>query len=187
MILRVRQYGEPILRKQGSRIEQFDDALRQLVADMVETMYHHEGAGLAAQQVGLDLQLFVIDLSWHVDLDSMPYMIDGRHPPLSLQMPMAFANTELTIQPSDTIIAEEGCLSFPDIRGDVPRSFEVSLTYQDVAGVRHEMVAGDWLARVLQHEYDHTKGVLFIDRMEARTLRRLETKLKRLKRSARQR
>jgi peptide deformylase len=117
----------------------------------------------------------------------MPYTIDGRHPPLDVQMPMAFVNTQLSVLPSDTLLAEEGCLSFPDIRGDVPRCASVQLTYQDLDGAHHEMEAGDWLARVLQHEYDHTQGVLFIDRMEARLVRRLDAKLKKLKRSARQR
>lgn len=182
MILRVTEYGEPVLRKKGQPVEQFDEALRQLVSDMIDTMRDYEGTGIAAQQVGHALQLFVIDLGWHPDLNEMPYTLDGRKPPLDLLMPMAFVNAQVQLLPGGQATAEEGCLSFPEIRGDVPRAEAVRCSYQDLDGAHHVLECGDWLARVVQHEYDHNQGVLFIDRMSPTTIRRLDTRLKRLRR-----
>ncbi len=166
-------------------MEKFDQSLRKLAADMVETMHENDGAGLAAQQVGADLLLFVIDLCWHEDLNSMRYELDGRHPPLDLLMPMVFVNAQLTPLKGEMISAEEGCLSFNEIRGDVCRVDHVRVEYQDLDGAKHVLVARDWLARVLQHEYDHTQGVLFIDRMDPQTLRGIESRLKKLRKTAR--
>ncbi|HNX05178.1 MAG TPA: peptide deformylase, partial [Opitutales bacterium] len=77
MTLRVTQYGESVLRKKGEEIKVFDEKLRRLAADMVETMHDQDGAGLAAQQVGREIQLFVIDLAWHEGLNELPYELDG--------------------------------------------------------------------------------------------------------------
>lgn len=185
MLLRVTKYGESILRKKGQKVEAFDQNLRTLAADMVETMHQNDGAGLAAQQVGSNKLLFVIDLTWHDDLNSMRYDLDGRHPPLDLLMPMVFVNASLTLLKGDFVDAEEGCLSFNEIRGDVVRVDHVRVEYQDLDGAQHVLVARDWLARVLQHEYDHTQGVLFIDRMDPHSLRAIESRLKKLHRTAR--
>ena len=118
MILRVTQYGESILRKKGSRIEVFDKALRTLAADMVETMHEYDGAGLAAQQVDKALLLFVIDLTWHEQLNELPYTLDGRHPPLDLLMPMVFVNAVVTPLKGGTASAEDAVAAlqaiFPD-------------------------------------------------------------------------
>jgi peptide deformylase len=186
MILRVTQYGESILRKKGSRIEVFDKSLRTLAADMVETMHEFDGAGLAAQQVDKALLLFVIDLTWHEQLNELPYTLDGRHPPLDLLMPMVFVNAHVVPLKGGTSCAEEGCLSFPDIRGDVTRPDRVRCTYQDLDGAEHVLEAGDWLARVLQHECDHTNGVLFIDHMDSEQLRAIDSRLRRLRKSSKQ-
>lgn len=185
MLLPVTKYGNPILRKKGERVEQFDKNLRTLAADMVETMHEDDGAGLAAQQVGRALLLFVIDLSWHEDLNQMRYELDGRHPPLDLLMPMVFVNAVVTPLRGNMVLAEEGCLSFPDIRGDVARTDHVRCEYQDLDGARHVLEAEDWLARVIQHEFDHTQGVLFIDRMDEPMLRSIESRLKKLRKEVR--
>jgi peptide deformylase len=166
-------------------IGHFDQKLRRFAADMVETMHEFDGAGLAAQQVGEAVLLFVIDLSWHEDLCIMPFELDGRSPPLDLLMPMVFVNAVVTPLRGEYISAEEGCLSFPDIRGDVSRVDRVRCDYQDLDGASHVLVAGDWLARVLQHEYDHTQGILFIDRMEPQMLRSIDSRLKKLRKCAR--
>ncbi len=185
MALRVTQYDEPILRKKGKRVENFDADLRTLADEMVQTMHEYEGAGLAAQQVGKDLQLFVVDISWHPELNEMPCMIDGRKPRLDLMMPMVFVNAEVETLPGDRILAEEGCLSFPDIRGEVPRAEAIRCRYHDIDGASHVMECADWLARVIQHEYDHTQGVLFIDRMNSRQLKKLDSRLRQLKHNTR--
>jgi len=185
MTLRVTQYGESVLRKKGEEIKVFDEKLRRLAADMVETMHDQDGAGLAAQQVGREIQLFVIDLAWHEGLNELPYELDGRHPPLDLLMPMVFVNAKVTPLKSEQVTAEEGCLSFPEIRADVTRPDRVRCQYQDLDGAPHTLEAGDWLARVIQHEFDHTQGVLFVDRMDSETLRAIDTPLKRLRKSTR--
>ena len=186
MMLEVTKYGDPVLRKKGALVEKFDDALRKLAADMVETMHAEDGAGLAAQQVGLMLRLFVIDLSWHENLSEIPFELDGRKPPLELLMPMTFVNAVVTPLKGGYETAEEGCLSFPDIRGDVTRPDRIRCEYQDLDGVKHVLEAGDWLARVIQHENDHTLGILFVDKMNEDVLRSIDTRLKRLRKSTRE-
>ena len=185
MILQVTDYGEPILRKKGVAIDVFDKKLKKLASDMVETMRAENGAGLAAQQVGMALCLFVLDISSHEDVNEIPFTLDGLHPPLDLLMPMTFINAKVTILRGGTVMANEGCLSFPGIEGDVERADNIRCEYQDVDGAKHVLEASDWLARVVQHEYDHTQGVLFIDRMDESTLHSLNTRLKRLRKSSR--
>ena len=184
MELRITQYGEPILREEGKVIETFDDFLRTLVADMIETMYEAEGVGLAAQQIDQALMLCVVDIAGYEEL-GIDFELDGKRPPLDLIMPMALVNPVLRKLPSEEVKMEEGCLSFPGIRGEVSRPDLIEVNYQDVDGVKHCLVTSGWFARVVQHEYDHLKGILFIDHMETRYLRRMDTKLKRLKRSSR--
>jgi len=183
--MRVTQFGESILRSTGQPVTEFGSSLRELANDMLETMRAHEGTGLAAQQVDKDLQFFVLDVSWHPDLSQMPCQLDGKPTPAGLLMPLAMANTRLELLPEEEEVGEEGCLSIPDLRGEVARAYRVRARFQDIDGVSHELEAGDYLARVIQHEYDHTQGVLFIDRMDPKALRALEGKLKRLKRRTR--
>lgn len=184
MILRITQFGESILREKGREVETFDDDLHALAQNMVETMEDAEGVGLAAQQVGRALRLFVVDVGMLPEAE-LDFSLDGRRPPIDLIMPMAVVNPRLRVGGGDAQPGEEGCLSFPGIRGDVPRAPFVVLEYQDLDGAPHTLEAGGWFARVIQHEHDHVEGVLFIDRMETRQLRLLESKIKRLKRAAR--
>jgi peptide deformylase len=182
MRLRVTLYGEPVLRKKGSLVTVFDEALKALVTDMVDTMHVEEGVGLAAQQVGKALQLFVIDLSVMEKTEHFVYLIDGRQPPIELCMPMALINAEFEFLGERDLAGEEGCLSFPELRGDVMRYPAVRGSFQDVKGNRHTIEAEEWFARVLQHEFDHNQGVLFIDHMTPQSLRKIETQIKQLKR-----
>ena len=180
MILRVTRYGEPVLRQAGAPVETFDVALEKLVADMIETMYAAEGIGLAAQQIGLARQICVVDLSL-IDEEDLDYALDGRRTPIDLIMPMALINPVVTVLPGKLVAAEEGCLSFPAIRADIPRVEAIQVSFQDVKGVPHELRCSGWFARVVQHEVDHLNGVLFIDHVDRRSLRVLEPRLKRLK------
>lgn len=184
MELRITGYGEPILRETGQPVTTFDQSLKELARDMVETMHVAEGIGLAAQQVDRALMLCVIDVS-HMDDADLDYLIDGKRPPIDLIMPMALANPVVTMLPGDDLRAEEGCLSFPGVRGDVTRAERIEVQYQDLDGKPHRMIAAGWMARVVQHEVDHLNGVLFIDHMETRQKRLMDSKLKRLKRQAR--
>jgi peptide deformylase len=164
MVLPIVHYNDPVLRKKGVKVTAFDAALAKLSSDMIDTMHDAHGIGLAAQQIGLALQLCVIDLT-DADWD-FTWELDGSRPPLDLIMPMVIANPEVKKLPSPETVYEEGCLSFPKIRGDVARPDAISVKFQDAQGVPHTLNCDGMLARCIQHENDHLNGVLFIDRME---------------------
>lgn len=186
MTIPVTQYGEPVLRQKGDPVADFNDELRSFARDMIETMHEEEGIGLAAQQVSKALQLFVMDLNVETGPAPFAYTLDGKTPPLELIMPMVVINPELEITGEEAAY-DEGCLSFPGIRGDVVRRTHVKMTFQDLDGIRHELVADGLLARCILHEYDHLQGILFIDRMTPQVLRKIETRVKQLKRNSRKR
>jgi peptide deformylase len=178
MIREIVIYGNAILRTKGKRIEKFDNELRTLAADMLETMYEANGIGLAAQQIGEALQLTVIDVS---EAESRPSQmwINGVEVDPKEHMPLALVNPE--IQLGDGIeIASEGCLSFPEITGDVPRSMKIVVKAKDLDGKLIEFEAAGLLSRAVQHEIDHLNGILFIDRMSSAAKSSLAGKLKRM-------
>lgn len=183
-LLPISYFGDPVLRTKGARIESFDAELARFADDMVETMRDERGIGLAAQQVGRALQFFVVDLrSDKGEAPDFTWSYDGKPgAPLDSFMPLAVANASLEILPDDEWLYEEGCLSFPGLRGEVARQEKVRLKYQDLKGVAHEIVCDGLFARCLQHEHDHCQGVLFIDRMEPRDLARIRNKVVQLKR-----
>ena len=184
MPLPIVQFNEPILRKKGTKITTFNAALRKLAAEMVETMHAAEGIGLAAQQIGQAIQLCVVDLrAVEPDFD---WELNGVRPPLDLFMPMVVANPVIKPVNGDDYAYEEGCLSFPKIRGDVVRPDEISVTYQDGDGHTHTLRCNGLLARCIQHEADHLNGILFIDRMEKDSLADIDADLKALKKRTRE-
>jgi peptide deformylase len=186
MLLRVTQYGEPILREKGGKITSFGPDLAQLSADMVETMYEQEGIGLAAQQVDRALQVCVVDVRPPEGSKvTFSYRYDGKQPPLDLIMPLTICNPVVTIIDEREDVYEEGCLSFPGVNGKVDRPVGVRCEFQDVQGNPHVIEADGLLGRCILHEVDHLNGVLFIDRMDKRDLRRNEAKIKKLKRESR--
>ena len=186
MILRVTQYGEPILRKVGNPITKFDEPLAQMANDMVDTMYHLEGIGLAAQQVGKALQICVIDVRPPVGV-SVPfyYKYDTKQPPLELIMPMALINPTVSIINEAEEEYEEGCLSFPGVNGKVVRPVCIRCEFQDTMGSSHVLEADGLLGRCILHEVDHLHGKLFIDRMDKRDVKKNEAKIKKIKRASR--
>lgn len=186
MLLRVTQYGEPILRKVGTAITEFDADLAQLADDMVDTMYDEEGIGLAAQQIGKAIQLFVLDVRPpEGEQPAFDYRFDGKQPPLDLIMPMALANPKVSIIDSSKDVYEEGCLSFPDVRGKVTRPIGVRCEFQDTEGNSHILEATGLLGRCILHESDHLNGELFIDKMDKRDLQRMTPRIKKIKRGSR--
>jgi peptide deformylase len=186
MLLRVTQYGEPILRKIGDPITEFDAALAQLADDMVDTMYDEDGIGLAAQQVGLALQFCVMDVRPpEGEKPEFDYSFDGKQPPLDLIMPIALANPKVTVIDPNEDVYEEGCLSFPDVRGKVARPIGVRCEYQDTEGNTHVLEATGLLGRCILHETDHLNGELFIEKMDKRDLQRMATRIKKIKRTSR--
>lgn len=177
-------YGSQILRKKGDPVVEFGAALRRLADDMVETMRDANGIGLAAQQVGLAMQFFVVDLipsdGGEQDFD---LVLDGRSVPAKVVMPMAFANAKIELLDREEWICSEGCLSFPKIFGEVSRCENIRVSFQDTEGTPHTLVCTGLLARCCQHENDHCQGIVFSDRMEARDRLKNSVKLRILKRN----
>lgn len=185
MELRITQYGEPVLREKGEKVTEFGPKLKQLADDMVETMHAADGIGLAAQQIGKALQFCVVDVHFPENPPEYFYELDGKRIPFDMFMPMALANPQVEEIPMTHSDYDEGCLSFPDMRGVVKRPDRVRVSYQDIDGNPHVLECEGILARCIQHEVDHLNGVLFIDQMERKALGKLEKKLKRLKRETR--
>jgi peptide deformylase len=171
-----------VLRAKGKLVTAIDDRIRELAANMIETMHEAHGVGLAAQQVGEPLQLTVVDVSAAEDQESAMALNGSKIDPKSV-MPMVILNPELSLG-DETVIATEGCLSFPEITADIRRAASVTLRGMTLEGEPLEMEATGLLARVLQHEVDHLNGILFIDRMSAATKVALRSRLKRLQRES---
>lgn len=184
MPLPIVHFNDPVLRKKGAKVAVFDNDLKRLAADMVETMHAAEGIGLAAHQVGQALQLCVVDL--RPAQSKFDWEYDGARPPLELFMPLTLVNPGITAVPDPATIYEEGCLSFPGIRGDVTRPDEITVGFQDTSGVPHVLRCNGLLGRCVQHEVDHLNGVLFIDHMDQETRAALEPELKALKKRTRE-
>ncbi len=184
MPLKIVQYNNPILRKKGVKVAAFNAALQNLAAALIEAMHAAEGIGLAAQQVGQALQLCVVDLR-PVEA-KFDWEYDGAHPPLELFMPLALVNPEVTAVPEPETVYEEGCLSFPQIRGDVVRPDEITVRFKDTSGHAHVLRCNGLLARCVQHEVDHLHGVLYIDHMAKDVLAAIEPELKALKKRTRE-
>src|SRR4051812_42232194 len=175
MILEVVKYGTPVLRKKGEPVPAITPAIRQLVADMFETMYAHKGVGLAAQQVGQALQVTVLDVRGVTDRPST-IAINGQEADVAALMPLVLINPE--IQPLGVEVkGPEGCLSFPEIFGEITRPENVDVRAVNIDGKEISFRAGGLLARAVQHEYDHLQGLLFIDRMDKKTRDELRPEL----------
>jgi peptide deformylase len=178
MKLPILQYGDPMLRAKGKGIDQIDDRIRELVANMLETMEAANGVGLAAQQVGEALQLTVLDISRVEDRPST-MTLNGRDVDPQTAMPLVLINPEIELA-DGTEMGTEGCLSFPEITGEIERAKSVIARGQTLEGAKIEIEATGLLARALQHEADHLNGILFIDRMSSATKASLSSRLKRL-------
>ena len=178
MILPILQYGDPILRIKGKRIEEIDGRIRELAANMIETMHAAHGVGLAAQQIGEALQLTVLDISAVEDRPST-LKLGGKDADPTSAMPLVLINPEIELR-GETEIGVEGCLSFPEITADIDRAHSVTVRAQNLEGEPIEIEANGFLARAIQHEHDHLDGILFIDRMSSAAKAALSSRLKRL-------
>ena len=154
MILPVVAAGHPVLKKPGVEIDPSYPGLTELISDMFETMYQSEGVGLAAQQVNRAIRLFIIDASPYSD--KFPEAEDFKR---------VFINAKIYKFEGEDILFNEGCLSFPGIREDILRKPVIYMTYLDENFQPHDERFEGIIARVMQHEYDHTEGVTFIERM----------------------
>ena len=161
MILEIATFDHPALRTPGTHIDKIDKSLHSLVADMIDTMVEAEGLGLAAQQVGLPFQLFVLDVP-PIKKRPSAMRMNGKPVEFSQHMPIALLNSEVTPF-GRTYTESEGSLSFPEISVHVSRPFSVKVKATTLAGDTLEFEADGLLARAIQHERDHTRGILFID------------------------
>ena len=179
MIREIILYGDPVLRKKGTRVEDITPEIRQLADDMVETMRDASGVGLAAQQVGEPIQLAVVDVSH--DEECITYLrVNGEEKTLAEVCPLVFINPEVKgSREKDTDV--EGCLSFPELRADITRPGSIRARLGTLGGEVLEVETDGLFARAIQHEVDHLFGKLFIDRMNRaqklglqRTLREMQ-------------
>jgi peptide deformylase len=175
MKLPVVQYGHPVLRQKGARIEKITPEIEQLIKDMFDTMYDAKGVGLAAQQVGRALQLTVIDVREITDRPST-LELNGQPADPDAFMPLVLINPEWKAV-NDPVTGPEGCLSFPEIYADISRPESIDVTAMNEKGETISFRAGGLLSRAVQHEYDHLHGVLFIDRMDKPTLKKIKPEL----------
>lgn len=166
MQLPIYLYGQQVLRKVAQEISPEYPNLVALVSNMFETMLKAEGVGLAAPQVGLSIRLFVIDLT-----------AVSENKPEYVGYKKTFINPRIVEFSDEMCIMEEGCLSLPEIHENVSRSVRIKIRYQDEQFVQHEEVFDGYVARVIQHEYDHLEGKVFVDRISPIRKQLIKSKL----------
>lgn len=154
MILPITAYGHPVLKKVAQDIDKDYPELEQFIKDMFETMYFAEGVGLAAPQVNKSIRVFVMDASHYAD--EIPEAKDFKK---------IFINAHITERSGDEKLVEEGCLSIPHIREEVWRKNDIRIEYYDENWQFHNETYSGMIARIIQHEYDHLDGVLFVDKV----------------------
>jgi len=169
MILPVTIYGHPVLRKTASDISSDYPDIKQLIENMFETLYQSEGVGLAAPQINLSIRLFIVDATPYGD--EVPEMQDFKH---------VFINAHILERTGEEESFNEGCLSIPAIRENVKRPTTIRMKYLDENFTPHEKIFDGIAARIIQHEYDHLEGILFVDRLSAIRKKILKSKLRAL-------
>ncbi|MEL7020774.1 MAG: peptide deformylase [Bacteroidota bacterium] len=170
MILPIYAYGQPVLRKVASDITPDYPKLTELLDNMWETMYNAEGVGLAAPQIGLSIRVFLVDST---QMEKEGESFKG--------IKQAFINAHIIEESGDDFAYEEGCLSIPDVRGDVERPERVTIRYQDEQFVEHTKTFEGLNARVIQHEYDHIDGILFTEHLKPIKKRLIKRRLVKIK------
>jgi len=166
-LLPITLIGDKILRRKVKKVSEVDMETIELIKNMFQTMRNANGIGLAANQVGADKSIITCDLSVVEEYKKLK--------------PMVFINPEIIYRSEEKIIMEEGCLSIPDIRCEIERPREVVLKYMDTEMKELELEASDLLARVIQHEYDHLKGILFTDLIDQNQKKKLKKPLNLIK------
>lgn len=178
MLLPIVQYGDPILRQQCRPVEDTGAEIRELVANMIETMADANGVGLAAPQIGVDLQLAVVDVSH--DPECVSYLtVNGKDAEIEDIMPLVFINPSLEYG-QEKEIEYEGCLSIEGIRTEVRRPADIKAILPQLDGSTLVIETDGLLSRAIQHEADHLNGILFVDRLSAVGKVSVKNRLKRL-------
>jgi len=166
-IREIRLYPDPVLRKKAAPVNTIDDELRKLVDDMVDTMYAEPGVGLAAPQIGVSLRLLVTDITVGEEPDSLIVLVNPK-----------------IVSATGRVVEEEGCLSVPGIRADIPRAESVEIRGWDLDQKEVSIKGQGYLARAFQHEMDHLDGILIWDRMGKIQREVLKNEWKRSRRDA---
>ena len=166
-LLPVTMFGDKILRKKVDKLDEVNNETVELITSMFDTMHNASGIGLAANQVGANKSIFIVDLSKVEEYE------DSK--------PIVFINPKIIKYSAEKTVFEEGCLSIPDIRADVERPESVTINYQDTDLKEQSLDANKLLARVIQHEYDHLQGTLFTDLVDDETKKMLKNPLKKIK------
>lgn len=174
MILEIKTYGSEMLRRPSRPVEKVDEAIRALAKDMLDTMHDADGVGLAAQQVGRDEAICVIDIPANADKNKEAEAFNA-----GIDMPLVLVNPRITAE-EGAQRGSEGCLSFPDIHGQITRAMQVTVEYTDLEGKPRTATARGLLARAIQHELDHLGGKLMIDKFSSIQKMAVNGKLRRL-------
>ncbi len=164
---KIRIYGDPVLRVEATEVTEFGEPLVNTISEMAQEMLAADGIGLAAPQYGISKRFFVIGLPSGENSDARKII--------------PFINPEIVWESDETVVIEEGCLSIPGIFEEVERPEKVHIKFQDMDGNPVELDATGTLARVIQHEYDHLDGILFIDHISSLKRTLLRGKLKKMK------
>ena len=172
MILPVYAFGQPVLKRVATDIALDDPNLPTLLENMWETMYHASGVGLAAPQIGKSYRIFLVDTV---------QLTEGEDEPKEVGVKSAFINAHKVEESGEEWSYEEGCLSIPHIRGDVERPERITIRYFDGDLEEHTRTFTGMTARVIQHEYDHIDGVLFIDKLKPLKRRLVSAKLEKIR------
>lgn len=170
MLLPIYAYGQPVLKKKAIAIQEDYDNLEGLLENMWETMYNAQGVGLAAPQVGKSIRIFLVD--------TVQIMKEGEE---DQGIKKAFINAEILEETGKEWSYEEGCLSIPNINGDVSRLDTVTIKWQDENFETHEATFDGMNARVIQHEYDHIEGKLFTEKLKPLKKKLIKRKLEAIK------
>lgn len=166
-IVPITMCGDKILRKKVAKVNAIDDTIVGTIADMFETMRNANGIGLAANQIGLNKQIFVVDVS----------PVEGYEN----YKPIAMINPKIISKSDETNFVEEGCLSIPELRAEVIRPKGIFISFFDVNMKEHSIEADELFARVIQHEYDHLQGILFIDYFDDEMKKQYKKHLEKIK------
>lgn len=165
-ILPIYTYGDEVLNKVAKPLKKVDEKIQTLIDDMFETMEQANGIGLAAPQVGVSIRLLVVDVSCVKEYKHVP--------------PMVIINPQI-LETRDEVLMEEGCLSIPGVREEVWRPEVIKLKYRDRNFQEHVEEFDGLLSRVIQHEFDHLNGDLFVEKLDSKTRRNLKEELEAIK------
>lgn len=165
-IIPINVYGDRILRKKANHVNSIDDSIVKFIEDMFETMKEAYGVGLSANQVGLDKAIFTVDLS----------SVEGYEK----LKPFVLINPNILFSSEEKNVIDEGCLSIPGVRAEVERPAQIKVIYFDLNMKENSLEAEGFLARVLQHEFDHLQGIYFVDRISKEAKQTLKDDLKKI-------